>query len=73
MLLLGASYIVLNPEYLKPTHRAARTTVFVALGLCGVVPVLHGIISHGFTNMIHEMGFMWLLVSAALYLIGALL
>ncbi|KAH8101140.1 hemolysin-III related-domain-containing protein [Cristinia sonorae] len=70
---IGASYIVLNPEYAKPTHRGARTTVFVALGLCGVIPVLHGIVSHGFTKMVHEMGFLWLLVSGALYLVGALL
>jgi len=69
----GASYIVLNPEYSKPTHRGARTSVFAALGLCGVVPVLHGTISHGFRKMIYEMGFIWLLVSGALYLVGAAL
>ncbi|TCD63067.1 hypothetical protein EIP91_006023 [Steccherinum ochraceum] len=69
----GAAYIVLNPEYSQPTHRHARTTVFAALGLCGVLPVLHGIFAQGFTKMIFEMGYAWLLLSGALYFVGALL
>lgn len=69
----GASYIVLNPEYQKPTHRGARTKVFCALGLAGVVPVVHGLLAHGFDKLCYEMGFAWLLTSALLYLNGALL
>ncbi|KAH9939918.1 HlyIII-domain-containing protein [Amylocystis lapponica] len=69
----GAAYIVLNPEYSKPTHRGARTAVFIALGLSGVAPVSHGVITHGFNRVCYEMGFGWLLPSAALYISGALL
>ncbi|KAI0697986.1 HlyIII-domain-containing protein [Cytidiella melzeri] len=69
----AATYIVLNPEYRKPTHRGARTKVFVSLGLCGVVPIVHALLSHGFTKLCYEMGFGWLLTSAALYLNGAAL
>ena len=69
----GAAYIVLNPEYRKPTHRGARTKVFIFLGLCGVVPTLHGLVTHGFYTLCYEMGFGWLLLSAACYITGALL
>ncbi|CAL1699535.1 unnamed protein product [Somion occarium] len=69
----GAAYIVLNPEYRKPTHRGARTAVFIALGLCGVIPVTHGFITHGLYKLCFEMGFVWLLTSAVLYIAGALL
>ena len=69
----GAGYIVLNPEYRKPTHRGARTKVFILLGLCGVGPTLHGLVTHGFYTLCVEMGFAWLLLSAACYITGALL
>ncbi|TFK34452.1 hemolysin-III related-domain-containing protein [Crucibulum laeve] len=70
---LGAAYIVLNPEYGKPSHRGARTAVFIGLGLCAVVPVSHLIATHGASELLAEMGFGWLLASGALYIIGALL
>jgi len=70
---VGAAYIVLHPEYGKSTHRVARTSVFVALGLCGVIPVTHGIIDVGFRIMMFEMGYIWVLASAAFYIGGALL
>ncbi|KAF9467870.1 hemolysin-III related-domain-containing protein [Collybia nuda] len=70
---LGASYIVLNPEYSKPTHRGARTIVFIGLGMGAVVPVSHLLVTHGFTLLLSEMGFGWLLASGGLYIAGALL
>ncbi|OSD01469.1 HlyIII-domain-containing protein [Trametes coccinea BRFM310] len=68
-----AAYIVLNPEYRKPTHRGARTKVFIFLGLSGILPVMHGLVTHGFYTLCYEMGFGWLLVAGALYISGALL
>ncbi|KAI0720700.1 HlyIII-domain-containing protein [Cerioporus squamosus] len=70
---IGAAYIVLNPEYRKPTHRGARTKVFILLGLCGVIPTLHALVTHGFYTACYEMGFGWLLLSATCYITGALL
>ncbi|KAI0642645.1 HlyIII-domain-containing protein [Trametes meyenii] len=70
---IGAAYIVLNPEYRKPTHRGARTKVFIFLGLSGIIPTLHGLVTHGFYTLCYEMGFAWLLASGAMYIIGALL
>ncbi|KAG2139461.1 hemolysin-III related-domain-containing protein [Suillus cothurnatus] len=69
----GAAYIVLNPEYAKPTHRGARTCVFIGLGLSAVVPVAHLLVSHGPSKLFSEMGFGWLLASGGLYITGALI
>lgn len=70
---IGAAYIVLNPDYAKPTHRGARTIVFIGLGLCAIVPVSQLFLTHGFRTLISEMGINWLLISGALYIGGALL
>jgi adiponectin receptor len=70
---LGAAYIVLNPEYAKPTHRGSRTAVFIGLGSCAIVPTTHLFLTHGFNKLVAEMGANWLLTSGALYIGGALL
>jgi adiponectin receptor len=70
---IGAAYIVLNPEYARPTHRGARTAVFIGLGLCAVIPTTHLFLTHGFIKLVAEMGVNWLLTSGALYIGGALL
>jgi adiponectin receptor len=63
----------LNPEYAKPTHRGARTQVFIGLGLSAVFPVSHLLLSHSFSKLFIEMGFGWILASGVLYIGGALL
>lgn len=70
---LGAAYIVLNPEYAKPTHRGARTTVFIALGLSSAVPVIHALFIYSLHTIQVEMGFQYMVLSGVLYIIGALL
>lgn len=69
----GAAYIVLNPEYAKPTHRGARTTVFIALGLGAIIPISHKFLTEGFDTLMNEMGAFWLILSGALYIVGAVL
>lgn len=71
--LVGATYVVLSPEYAKPTHRGARTGVFIALGLCAAVPVTQLVTRHGTMKVFSEMGFGWLLTSGTLYIVGALI
>lgn len=68
-----AAYFVLNPEYAKPTHRHARTRIFITLGLCGTLPAFHLIISHGIHTLMREMGFLWLLAAGVMYITGAVL
>jgi len=69
----AASYVVLSPQYAKPTHRGARTKVFIMLGLCGVLPISHAMFSNGLKELFHEMGFAWIATSGALYILGALI
>ena len=71
--LLAAAYIVLNPEYARPTHRHARTRIFIALGLCSVLPISHLMLSHGVDILFREMGFLWLLAAGVMYITGAVL
>ena len=64
--------IVLNPEYAKPTHRGARTMVFIGLGLCAIAPISHIVLTtHGLNELLTELGFGWLVGSGALYIVGA--
>jgi adiponectin receptor len=69
----GASTIVLNPKYGEPSHRGARTRVFVVLGVSGVVPFTHALLTHGPQNLMREMGFGYLLLSGFFYLTGAII
>lgn len=64
---------MLSPEYSKPTHRGARTAVFIALGVFAVVPVSHLAVTRGFYELVVNMGAGWLFVMGALYITGALL
>jgi predicted membrane channel-forming protein YqfA (hemolysin III family) len=70
---IAAAYIVLNPEYSKPTHRHARARVFLALGLSGILPFSHLLLFHGPHTHLREMGFIWLLAAGVMYTTGALL
>ncbi|TFK26591.1 HlyIII channel protein [Coprinopsis marcescibilis] len=71
---VGAARIVLDPEYAKPTHRGARTAVFIALGLSAVAPLGHLLLTtHHFSELLSQMGLGWLITSGAMYIIGALL
>ncbi|KAJ7167320.1 hemolysin-III related-domain-containing protein [Mycena crocata] len=70
---LGAAYIVLNPDYAKPTHRGARTGVFIGLGLSAVGPITHCLLTEGYHKVVSDLGFGWLVISGALYIGGALL
>jgi len=69
----AAAYIVLNPEYAKPTHRHARTRIFIALGLCSILPISNLVISHGIYTVFQEMGCLWLLAAGVMYITGAVL
>jgi len=70
---IAAAYIVLNPEYAKPTHRHARARVFLALGLSGILPFSHLLLFHGPRTLLQDMGFVWLLAAGMMYTTGALL
>ena len=70
---LGAAFIVLDPEYSKPTHRGARTSVFILLGLSAVVPVVHALRTRSVGVLREQMGVGYVVLEAGLYIGGALL
>lgn len=47
--------------------------VFIALGLTGVIPAIHFVTGDGLYHAFYDCGLGWLLLMAALYIIGALL
>ncbi|XP_067855799.1 adiponectin receptor protein 2-like [Heptranchias perlo] len=72
---LGITAIIVSQwdYFATPQYRGVRAGVFVGLGLSGVVPTLHFMISEGFFRAatIGQIG--WLFLMAALYITGAAL
>lgn len=68
-----AMYVVLAPSYATPAYRPYRTAVFLVLGLSAVVPVAHVIHIYGSRTITETMGLRFLLLSGALYVVGAVL
>lgn len=69
----GGSFVVWNPEYAKSTHRVIRTTIFVALGSSGWIPLTHLLIVHGFKETLINMGQGGLVIASLTYVTGAFL
>jgi adiponectin receptor len=59
------------PAFRKPKFRPFRAAMFVAMGLSGVFPVLHGIRIYGYSTIKYVLGFDWLLTQGLLYVLGA--
>lgn len=68
-----AMYTVLAPHYATPKYRPYRTAVFLILGLSAIVPVAHAISVYGYRTITETMGLRFLILSGALYVVGALL
>jgi adiponectin receptor len=56
-----------------PTWRPFRAIMFVATGLSGVVPAVHGVWIYGVDTMDERMGLSWTALQAVLYIAGAAL
>lgn len=72
---LGITAIIVSQcdFFSTPQYRGVRAGVFVGLGLSGVVPTLHFMITEGFlrATTMGQMG--WLFLMAVLYITGACL
>ncbi|KAF9264603.1 HlyIII-domain-containing protein [Marasmius fiardii PR-910] len=75
VLLLNAAgaFVVIDPEYAKPSHIALRTAIFLSLGLFAVIPIIHLLIIYGPSITLTGMGFKWFILSGFFYIGGALL
>ncbi|KAG7096037.1 hypothetical protein E1B28_006718 [Marasmius oreades] len=69
----AAAFVIIDPEYAKPTHIALRTTIFIGLGAFSVIPVLHWLVVHGPATTLTAMGVRWFILSGSTYIGGALL
>lgn len=69
-----AMYTVVQPKYATPKFRPVRAGVFVALGLSGVAPILHGVYLSGRSEFVFStLGYKYVVWSGAMYIFGTLL
>ncbi|KAF9963328.1 hypothetical protein BGZ65_004366 [Modicella reniformis] len=72
---LGAATIiaVMRPSFQLPQFRWVRSVLFLALGLSGLCPIVHGIVLYGYTLAQRSMGLNYLFSMGAIYVLGTLI
>jgi predicted membrane channel-forming protein YqfA (hemolysin III family) len=60
-------------HFRTPTYRWMRTSLFLAMGLSGIVPICHGIINFGFAMAFQSISLGHMIAMGAFYVVGALL
>jgi adiponectin receptor len=63
----------LTPKFRYPTFRVYRTVMYASLGLSTVAFITHGVIIHGWEIQNHRMSLTYLLITAVLNLLGAVI
>jgi len=73
--ILGTFCIVVSmwDKFAEPKFRPVRAGVFIALGLSGVIPAMHIVITDGFYEAIYDSALGWLTLMAVLYIVGAVI
>lgn len=71
--LMGAigCYLSFTDIFRRRDYRKLRPTMFVIIGLVGVIPVSHVITTRGFTGAIERYALHWMLTMAFSYIFGA--
>jgi adiponectin receptor len=72
---LGIFCIVVSmwDKFAQPQFRPVRAGVFIALGLSGVIPAMHFVITDGFYDAVYKAALGWLVLMAVLYIVGAVI
>uniref|UniRef100_A0A0N5A401 Adiponectin receptor protein n=1 Tax=Parastrongyloides trichosuri TaxID=131310 RepID=A0A0N5A401_PARTI len=75
VVVLGVCAVLVSlwDKFSEPKYRPYRALVFVLMGMSGVLPTMHFIMTDGISKMIDENGFYSLVIMALLYLFGATL
>ncbi|MCJ1350544.1 MAG: hypothetical protein MMC33_000525 [Icmadophila ericetorum] len=68
---IACTTVSLAPKFRTPVWRPFRASMFVAMGLSAVVPVLHGLKIYGVAQMNQQIGLLWLVGQGVLYILGA--
>ncbi|XP_074645418.1 adiponectin receptor protein-like [Tubulanus polymorphus] len=73
--ILGTTCIIVSlwDKFSEPQYRCVRAGVFIALGLSGVIPAMHYVITEGFSKALEYAALGWLVLMAFLYILGALI
>lgn len=66
-------FIMVSPRFQGPRFRAFRALTFVATGLSGFAPLLHGIKMFGISQMMKQSGMPYYLIEGGFLLLGALI
>lgn len=72
---LGTLCIVVSmwDKFAQPQYRPLRAGMFIALGLSGVIPAFHYVITDGFWHAVNKAALGWLVLMAVLYISGAVI
>ncbi|KAG9240147.1 hemolysin-III channel protein-like protein Izh2 [Calycina marina] len=68
---VGCACVSILERFRTPDWRPYRAAMFVAQGLSGVLPLLHGVRLYGLRTMQYRVGFLWILLEGAMYILGA--
>ncbi|CAN8102950.1 unnamed protein product [Discula destructiva] len=68
---LGCVAVSWFEKFRTSAWRPYRAMMFVALGVSGVVPVIHGLTIYGFEELDERMGLRWVISQGVLYIVGA--
>ncbi|KAI0223902.1 Adiponectin receptor protein [Lamellibrachia satsuma] len=73
--ILGTISIIVSmwDKFAEPKYRPLRAGVFIALGLSGVIPAMHYVITEGFYQAVNFAALGWLVLMAILYIAGAVI
>lgn len=70
---IGCGIVSTTPRFRTPEWRPFRATMFVAMGLSAVFPVIHGLLVFGLSQMQRQIGLSWVVLQGALYILGAVI
>ncbi|KAM5354491.1 hypothetical protein ACJ41O_001138 [Fusarium nematophilum] len=70
---VGCAIVSWVERFRTPTWRPYRATMFIGLGLSGVVPVIHGAFIYGIQGLEDRMSLSWVALHGAMYIFGAVL
>ncbi|KAK4086463.1 hypothetical protein Purlil1_9309 [Purpureocillium lilacinum] len=69
----GCAAVSWIERFRTPQWRPYRASMFIGLGLSGVIPVVHGLSIYGFRELEDRMSISWVIGHGAMYIFGAVL
>lgn len=72
---LGTGCLIVSmwDKFAEPKFRPVRAGLFIGLGLSGIIPAMHYVITDGFWDAINVAALGWLVLMAVLYITGAVI